>query len=137
MTRVQGVPAEITEETAAHWAAGAAGELTVEKCTACGLHVFPPRGVCSRCRGRDMAVCRVDPPGVVYSSTVNHKAWSPDADPVYTIGLIEFPDYSGIRFVGMFEDFDTDPEIGDQVDFHLVTAFDNRYQLRFTPWEAT
>jgi uncharacterized OB-fold protein len=134
-----GIPAEITPETASFWAAGAAGELVVDRCTSCGLHVFPPRGVCRDCLGREFTPCPISPPGVIYSLTVNHNAWSPGSPAVYTVGLVEFPHVSSIRMVGMLEEFGDEgtagaPGIGDLVGFRLRPAFDGRFQISFVPW---
>lgn len=134
-----GVPAAISAETEAFWAAGVRGELTVEQCRNCGLHVFPPRGVCRRCYGRELAPVAVEGPGLVYSHTVNHNAWGPDAPAVYTVVLAEFPEFSGVRFVGIYRDpagSADPPGIGDRVGFSLVPAFDGRFQVVFHPWST-
>jgi uncharacterized protein len=141
-----GVPARITPETAPFWTAGAGGELVVEQCTDCGLHIFPPRGVCRGCYGRELRFVPVRPPGVVYARTVNHNAWYPDGPSVFPLVLVDFPDYSGVRFVGRCTgsgdaiepgDTDTLPKIDDLVGFELVPAFDGRFQLVFSPWKGT
>lgn len=129
-----GVPPAITPETEAFWAAGRAGELIVEECPGCGLHIFPPRGVCRRCYCRDLRLTPITGPGVVYSHTVNHNAWGPDAPAEYTVVLVEFPDYSGVRFVGVYDGHP--PTIGDRVGFTLVPAFEGRFQLAFHPWTS-
>ena len=132
-----GIPLISTAETEAFWAAGAAGQLVVEQCVDCGLHIFPPRGICRRCHGRTLVDCVVTPPGEIYSYTVNQNAWAPDAEAVYTVGLVEFPDFSSIRFVGRVEGFDGEPTIGDRVNFQLRPAFGDRFQITFTPWDET
>jgi uncharacterized OB-fold protein len=139
-----GVPARVTPESAPFWAAGAGGELVVEECLACGLHIFPPRGVCRGCHGRELRFTPVRPPGVVYATTVNHNAWYPDGPTVFPLVLVEFPDYSGVRFVGRYAGPDGRcggsggagdlPRIDDLVGFELVPAFDGQFQLVFSPW---
>lgn len=134
-----GVPAEVTPESEPFWAAGRRGELVVEECDGCGLHIFPPRGVCRRCYGRDLHLRTVEGPGVVYSMTVNHNAWGPGAPEVYPLVLVEFPDYSGVRFVGSFEPGSERaqmPAIGDLVGFSLVPAHDGQFQIAFAPWST-
>lgn len=133
-----GVPAEVTPESEEFWAAGRRGELAVERCDSCGLHVFPPRGVCRGCYGRELHLRPVEGPGVVYSSTVNHNAWSPGAPEVYALVLVEFPEYSGVRFVGRFDDGRDGtgtPPVGELVGFGLVPAHDDQFQLVFTAWD--
>jgi uncharacterized OB-fold protein len=139
-----GVPAEVTPESEPFWAAGRRGELVVEQCDGCGLHIFPPRGVCRGCYGRDLHLRRVDRPGVVYSMTVNHNAWSLGAPEVYPLVLVEFPEYSGVRFVGSFTDGrgggadETEPPaIGDLVGFTLVPAHGGQFQIAFAPWSTS
>jgi uncharacterized OB-fold protein len=131
-----GVRPAITPETEPFWKAAAHGELLVERCTSCGLHVFPPRGLCRNCRSRTMEWVAVEPPGVLYSVTENHNAWSPDVETSYVVALVEFPEYSGIRFVGIAEGFDGVPEIGTLVDFGFHPALDGLARLHFTPWDA-
>lgn len=131
-----GVPAAITAETEAFWAAGVAGALTVEECAGCGMHIFPPRGVCRRCYGRDLHLVPVAGPGVIAAETVNHNAWSPGGPAVYTVVLVEFLEYSGARFIGTFDDSAGPARVGDLVDFDLVPAFERRFQLTFRPRSA-
>jgi len=135
-----GVAPLVTPETEAFWAAGADGELSVEECAGCGLHVFPPRGVCRGCHGRELRLVPVRPPGVVYAATVNHNAWYPEGPTVFPLVLVEFPEYSGVRFVGVFEgpaDPEETPAIGEPVGFRLVPAFGDRFQLSFHRWDGT
>jgi hypothetical protein len=129
------VPPAITAETEAFWLAGAQGELVVEQCDCCGLHVFPPRGVCRGCRGRELTLVAVRPPGLVSSHTVNHNAWSPDGPAHYIAVLVEFPEFSHVRFVGMYDGPET-PSIGDRVGFTLVPTSGQRFQLAFSRWDA-
>lgn len=129
-----GVRPAVTPETEPFWKAAAAGELIVELCLRCGLHNFPPRGICRRCLSRTMDWVSVDPPGVLYSVTVNHHAWAPDIEPGYVAGLVEFPHYSGIRFVGLVEGFEDEPPIGALLDFGFHTALDGLQRLHFMPW---
>jgi uncharacterized OB-fold protein len=131
-----GVAPMMTPETQPFWDAASQGKLTVERCNSCGLHLFPPHGVCRRCHGRDIRWVELQPPGVIYSFTVNHNAWSPGADEVYVLAIIEFPDYSGVRFVGFLEGFGTEPIIGALVDFGFRPAFGSLQRLVFSAWSA-
>lgn len=72
------------------WAAAAQGRLLIQRCDACGNHVFYPRSQCPQCwdrrlswreacgRGRLKSYSEVHKPG--------HPAWLP-ATP-YTVGLV-------------------------------------------------
>lgn len=129
-----GVRPAITPETERFWKAAARGDLLVEMCMSCGLHIFPPRGICRRCRGRAMEWVKLEPPGVIHSVTVNHNAWAPNVEPVYVAALVEFPQYSGVRFVGFVEGFEDEPPIGTRVDFGFHDALGGLHRLHFTPW---
>ncbi|MGE0304574.1 MAG: Zn-ribbon domain-containing OB-fold protein [Acidimicrobiia bacterium] len=129
-----GVRPAISPETRPFWDAAARGDLVVEFCTACGLHIFPPRGVCRRCHSRELDWVTVEPPGVLYSYTVNHNAWFPGADAVYTLALVEFPEYSGARFVGFLKGFEGEPTIGTQLDVSFQPAFGDLHRVLFSRW---
>lgn len=130
----QGVRPAITPESEPFWAAAARGELVVEECPGCGLHIFPPRGVCRRCLRRDLTWTRVQPPGVLASFTVNHNAWSDGVEDVYGIGLVEFPRYSSVRFVGFLDQMTDPPVIGSLVDFAFVASTQGIHRIFFAPW---
>lgn len=103
---VIGVPPLVTAETERFWAAARGGELLIERCLACGQNVFPPRGICPQCRGRDIEPVTVDDIGVLYSFTVNHNPWFPGMPVPYGLGLVEFPNYPGFRVLGRLRGFD-------------------------------
>lgn len=100
MSPIAGIPPAVTEETAPFWQAAAEGRLVVEHCPACGADSFPPRGICRRCRSRDLGLAEITGPGVVYSFTVNHQRWLPDLEVPFAVVLVEFPDHPGVRVVG-------------------------------------
>ena len=129
-----GVRPAITPETEPFWKAAARGELVVEMCMRCGRHVFPPRGVCRRCHSRQMDWVALEPPGVIYSATINHNAWAPEVEAVYAIALVEFPRFSGVRFVGYVDGFDGEPPIGAPVDFGFHLTSGGLHRLHFTRW---
>lgn len=103
---VFGVPPVVTAETERFWDAARGGELLVERCRPCGQYVFPPRGICRRCRSRDLEPAIVDDVGVLYSFTVNHNAWFPGMPVPYGLGLAEFTNYPGFRVLGRLRGFD-------------------------------
>ena len=78
----------------------------------------------------------LEPPGVIYSATVNHNAWAPGVEAVYAIGLVEFPRFSGVRFVGYVDGFDGDPPIGALVDFGFHPTSGGLHRLHFTRWSV-
>lgn len=95
-----GIPPAVTEETAPFWAAAAEGRLLVERCGKCGAEGFPPRGICRRCRNRDLVPTELTGRGEVYSFTVNHQRWLPDLEVPYALVLVEFPGHPGVRVLG-------------------------------------
>lgn len=131
----QGVAPAITPENAPYFDAASRGELMVERCTDCGLHVFPPRGICRRCHARELQWTQVQPPGVLRSLTENHNSWTPGATGLYTFGLVEFPDYSNVRFVGFLTGFTETPRLDSQVDFTFIPTELGVHRLVFTPYD--
>jgi uncharacterized OB-fold protein len=130
----QGVRPVITDESAPFWTAARNGELVVENCPECGLHIFPPRGICRRCLNRHLRWVRVEPPGVLVSYTINHNAWSEEVEAVYGVGLVEFPTFSAVRFVGFLDRFDDPPPMDALADFTFVESAKGIHRLCFTPW---
>jgi uncharacterized OB-fold protein len=100
VSAIVGIPPAVTEETAPFWEAAGEGRLVVERCTACGAHSFPPRGMCRACRSRETELVDVTGPGRVYSFTVNHQRWMPDMEVPFAVVLVEFADHPGARVVG-------------------------------------
>ena len=130
----QGVRPAITPESEPFWKAAKHGELTVERCQGCGLHLFPPHGICRRCLRRELQWVRITAPGVLVSWTVNHNAWSSDVEAVYGVGLVEFPSHSNVRFVGFLDGFEDPPTIGALVDYAFEDSDKGIPRLCFTPW---
>lgn len=130
-----GVPPAVTPEMEPYWQAAETGVLVVERCDNCGLHGFPLRQICRRCNHRSMSVAVVQPPGVLYSYTVNRHPWTPDMGP-YPLGIVEFPGLDGNRFVGLLAGFAEEPRIGDHVDFgfRASEAINGLSRLFFMPW---
>lgn len=131
----QGVRPAITPESEPFWTAAKRGELIVERCQECALHLFPPHGICRRCLRRELEWVPVEAPGVLVSWTVNHNAWSSDVEAVYGVGLVEFPSYSNVRFVGFLDGFDDPPTIGTLVDYAFEKSAQGIPRLCFTRWE--
>ena len=90
----------MTAENREFWAGAARGELIGERCTACRRYLFPPRGYCPGCGGRDLAPAAITGPGTVYSFTVNWNRWQPDLPVPFALVLVEFADAPGFRLLG-------------------------------------
>jgi uncharacterized OB-fold protein len=77
-------------------------ELTVRKCYACGTIQWPPRVLCSRCRGDEFSAIVLPDRGVVHTFTVCYRAFDPwfAARTPYAIAVVEIAD--GIRLTGNY-----------------------------------
>ena len=78
-------------ETRHFWDAVAAGRLDIQRCRACGQHVFYPRGaVCPHCGGLGLDWVRASGRGTVHSFTVVHRA-PPEfvAEAPYVVALVD------------------------------------------------
>ncbi len=84
-------------ESERFWRACREGRLEIARCTACAWYVHPPRPVCPRCGGREVAWEPVSGRATVVSYTVNHQRWMPGMDVPYTIGLVELVEQADLR----------------------------------------
>jgi uncharacterized protein len=90
------------DEAAAFWAGCAAGELRVQRCTACLRRRMPPRPMCPWCRSFDVEWEVTSGQGRVWSVTIPHPPLLPaygDQAP-YNVVVVELADDPTIRFVG-------------------------------------
>jgi hypothetical protein len=114
--RAVGVAPAVTAENRRFWEAAGRGELVVEHCGPCGRHLFPPRGYCPGCGGRDVDEVVLAGPGLIYSFTVNWNAWQPGMDVPFALALVEFPEAPGVRVLGRMQDAELDDlKIGQAV----------------------
>jgi hypothetical protein len=90
------------EETAPFWHACAAGELHVQRCTACGRFRFPPRPVCPYCHAMGREWAQVSGRGFVWSLAVPHPPLLPAYEPLapYNVVVVTLDDDPTIRLVG-------------------------------------
>lgn len=95
-----GVAPAVTAENREFWAGAERGEFLVEHCRACRRHLFPPRGYCPGCGGRDLAVVPITGEATVYSFTVNWNPWQPDMPVPFALVLAEFAGAPGVRLLG-------------------------------------
>ncbi len=62
-----------TPETEHFWEGCKAGELRLQRCSACGHAYFPPRPFCPACASRDVAVFAASGRATLYSYVINHR----------------------------------------------------------------
>lgn len=73
------------------WDAAKRHELQVQRCNACGIHIFYPREACSDCLAADLIWIPVSGKGKLYSYTIaqapTHPAFADDVP--YVIAIVE------------------------------------------------
>jgi len=80
------------------WDGVAAGVLRLQRCRACGCHVFYPRAVCPHCTVGELGWVTAVGTGRVHSFTVVHRA--PEAyreDVPYVVALVDLDE--GVRML--------------------------------------
>jgi uncharacterized protein len=77
-------------DTAPFWKGTRAGELRIQRCTACRRYVFYPRSVCPHCLADSLEWVTASGRGTVYSFTTVHRTSDEfRAELPFTVGLIE------------------------------------------------
>jgi uncharacterized OB-fold protein len=109
-----------------------AGELRLQRCTACERHRFPPMPACPWCGATGTEVVRATGAGRVYSWITVHRAfderWA--ADVPYTVAVVELEERCRV-----YARVDASPgelDAGDPVTAHFVRG-DDGPELRFAP----
>ena len=102
--RAYPVPDAVTQP---FWDGVAEGVLRVQRCDACGRHVFYPRAVCPFCMGASLTWVEASGRGRVHSFTVVHRA-PPDLrdEAPYVVALVELDE--GVRMMTRLVDVPPD-----------------------------
>ena len=89
-------------DTAYFWEGTAAGELRIQRCTACGSLRHPPGPACPDCRAleRDFVVAAGG--GTVFSYGVHRHPPVPGQELPITLVLVDLPE--GVRMIGRLKD---------------------------------
>lgn len=109
-------------DTAPYWASAREGRLAVQRCEACGRHVFYPRAVCPHCMSEQLTWVDATGFGTVYSYTVVHRAPAAfQGEAPYVVALVDLDE--GVRLMSSIADPPGAVRIGDrvQVFFDPVT----------------
>jgi len=77
-----------TPETRHFWDGTRAGELRLQRCTACDQTYFPPRPFCPHCASREVEVFAASGKGRLYSYVIHHRP-VPGFAPPYAIAVVE------------------------------------------------
>ena len=93
--RAYPVPDAVTQP---FWDGVAEGVLRIQRCQACGRHVFYPRAVCPHCAAVDLCWVEASGSGRIHSYTVVHRAPAEYRDEIpYVVALIELDE--GVRMM--------------------------------------
>ena len=97
-----------TPETRPFWAAARRHELSLQRCRACGAHVFYPRAACPECLGADLEWKRVSGRGRLHTFTVVHRGQKGfPLGPPYVIAIVELDE--GPRMMTNLIGIEADP----------------------------
>ncbi len=72
-----------------HWEGCREGVLRVQRCDACGHHVFIPRPTCTKCLSEELRWVESSGRGTLYSYTVVHRPQQPQFEVPYTVAIVE------------------------------------------------
>ena len=119
------------------WDAAQSHELHVQRCTACGTHVFYPRYNCTNCGSRDLEWVRASGRGSVYTYTIarrpTHRAFAERVP--YVIAIVELDEGPRLttNIVGCEPD---DVRIGMPVEASFEDVDDEITLVTFRPTGA-
>lgn len=120
----------ISELTRPYWDAAREGRLELQRCSACGLHLFTPRPVCSGCGSDDLGWVPVSGRGAVYTFTVAHRPPHPvfAGQVPLVVAVVELDE--GPRLTTNIVHCDpTDVEIGMSVEVTFLPLRDDDFAL--------
>ncbi|MFG1701457.1 Zn-ribbon domain-containing OB-fold protein [Nonomuraea sp. NPDC049309] len=113
-----------TPETRPFWDGTAAGELRIQRCTACERHYFYPRPSCPRCGGDQVEWVRASGRATLYSYVINHRpAPGFEDEAPYAIAVVELEE--GVRMMTNIVGVPNDPE-HLELDMELQVVFERR-----------
>ena len=90
---------ELDFDNEAFWTGGAAGELRIYRCRACGFWLHPPRPVCRACLSTDVGAEAASGMGAVATYTVNRQPWLPGLEVPYVLAIVELDEQPGLRLM--------------------------------------
>lgn len=78
-----------TPETQHFWEGCRAGELRLQRCTACRHRYFPPRPFCPRCASREVEVFAATGRAVLWSYIINHRPRPDMGTEPYAVAVVK------------------------------------------------
>jgi uncharacterized OB-fold protein len=96
--------------TAPYWQSAKEHALQIQRCNACGQHLFYPRGICPHCFSTDLAWQPVSGKGTVYGFTIVYRHPNPAfaADIPYVVATIELDE--GVRLLSNLVGVEASPD---------------------------
>jgi uncharacterized OB-fold protein len=89
-------------DTAPFWEGTRQGELRIQRCSACGRHVFYPRALCPHCMADSLEWIVATGKGIVYSFTEVHRTSDEfRAEVPFAVGLVELAE--GVRMMARLD----------------------------------
>jgi len=110
-----------TPETKHYWEGCKAGELRLQRCTACAHVYFPPRPFCPRCACREVSVEVASGEATLYSYVINHRPRPDMGTAPYAIAVVTLKE--GPRMMTNIVDCPQTPE-ALQLDMPLRVVFE-------------
>lgn len=114
-----------SEDSAPFWEHLHAGELRIQRCTACGQLQHPPRLLCAECGAAEREWAAMSGRGTIYSFVVTHQAIHPafEGHTPYATVLVELDE--GPRMASNLIDVPVEEvHIGMPVEVELVPVSD-------------
>jgi uncharacterized OB-fold protein len=101
------VPDDVTRP---YWESLKQHQMKIQRCPACNLAIFYPRGLCPQCWSSDLVWEPVSGRGTVHALAIVHANRAPGfADEVpYVVALVELDE--GVRLMSNVVDVQPDPE---------------------------
>jgi|SRR5579884_1697775 len=127
---------EITEATRPFWQAARAGELRMQRCTACGHLRYPINEVCPRCLSDAAEWVPLSGRGTVFAALVYYQVFHPAFrdDVPYNVSMIQLEE--GPRMFSNVVGVPPDQvKVGDAVEVFFDPVSDELSIPRFRPRE--
>jgi uncharacterized OB-fold protein/acyl dehydratase len=122
----------MNDDSAFFWEGVRAGELRIQRCTACGTLRHPPRPGCGACGSLDWDWIVSTGRGTVYSYAIHHYPAVPGFEPPFAVILVELEE--GTRLISNLVDA-AEPRIGMPVEVRFVNVADELTLPLFAPAE--
>jgi len=120
------------DDSAFFWDGLRAGELRIQRCTACGTLRHPPRPGCAACGSLEWDWIVSSGRGAIYSYAIHHYPPVPGFAPPFAVVLVELEE--GTRLVSNLVEA-TEPRIGMPVEVRFVNVADDLTLPLFAPAE--